>query len=204
MEISEDHEYVICKKPIRALPKVTLGEKLSACINKASKERYESLNCTAEQQVHQECRRKYCVPNQIAKTLRQAVQQDVATNTGPKVLRSAERQFNFSTDCFFCGKPAIIGRKRKVSDVVPVRTVETRDTVLAVCQERGDDWENAVQARILHVHDLYAADAVYHRVCSANFRTMKQIPAIHEHEDSSSKKNNNKLTTRETKDRCIP
>ena len=37
---------------------------------------------------------------------------------------------------------------------------------------RGDDW----------------ADAVYHRVCSANFRTMKQIPAIHEHEDSSLKK----------------
>ena len=101
---------------------------------------------------------------------------------------SAERQFNFSTDCFFGGKPGIFDRKRKVSDVVPVRTVETRDTVLAVCQERGDDWANAVQVRILHVHDLHAADAVYHRVCSANFRTMKQIPAIHEHEDSSSKK----------------
>ena len=41
-----------------------------------------------------------------------------------------------------------------MSDVVPVRTVETRDTVLAVCQERGDDWANAVQARILQVHDL--------------------------------------------------
>ena len=51
-----------------------------------------------------------------------------------------------------------------MSDVVPVRTVESRDTVLAVCQERGDYWANA------------------------NFRTMKQIPAIHEHEDSSSKK----------------
>ena len=63
-----------------------------------------------------------------------------------------------------------------------------QETVLAVCQERGDDWANAVQARIFNVHDLHAADAVYHRVCSANFRTMKQIPAIHEHEDSSSKK----------------
>ena len=59
---------------------------------------------------------------------------------------------------------------------------------MAVCQERGDDWANAVQARILHVHDLHAADAVYHRVCSANSRTMKQIPAIHEQEDSSLKK----------------
>ena len=80
---------------------------------------------------------------------------------------------------------ATFGRKRKVSDVVPVMTVETRDTILAVCQERGDDWENT---RILQVHDLHAADAVYHRVCSANFRTMKQIPAIHEHEDSSETK----------------
>ena len=121
MEISEDHE----------------------CVSKASKERNDSLNYTAGQQVHQECRRKYCAPNQIAKALRQTVQQDIATNTGQKVLRSAERQFNFNTD-FFCGKPAIFERKRKVSDVVPVRTVETRDTV---------------------------------RVCSANFRTMKQIPS---------------------------
>ena len=51
-----------------------------------------------------------------------------------------------------------------------------------MCHERGDDWENAVQARTLHVHDLHAADSVYHRVCSVNFRTMKHILAVHEHE----------------------
>ena len=104
------------------------------------------------------------------------------------MLRSAERQFNFSTDCFFCGKPATLGRKRKSSYVVLVRTVETRDTILKVCCERGDDWANAVQARILHAHDLHAVDAVYHRVCSVNFRTMKQIPVVHEHEVNPSKK----------------
>lgn len=63
---------------------------------------------------------------------------------------------------------------------------ETRDTILAVCQKGGDDWANAVQVRILHVHDLHAAGAIYHRVC--NFRTMKPIPTVHEHEDSSLKK----------------
>ena len=62
-------------------------------------------------------------------------------------------------------------------DVLPVRTVETRNKILGVCQERGDEWANDVQARILHVHDLHAADAVYHKACSVNFRTMKQIPA---------------------------
>ena len=102
----------ICKKPIGASPKATLGEKGSASINKASKERNESLHCTAGQQVHQECHCKYCAPNQIAKALRQTVQQGVATNTGQQVLRSAERQFNFSTDCFYCCKPATFGREK--------------------------------------------------------------------------------------------
>ena len=153
----------------------------------SSKKRNDTKHCTPGQQVHQECRRNYCKPDQIAKTLRLKVQ-GIATNTGKQVLRSAERQFNFSTDCFFCGKPATLGRKRKSSYVVLVRTVETRDTILKVCCERGDDWANAVQARILHAHDLHAVDAVYHRVCSVNFRTMKQIPVVHEHEVNPSKK----------------
>ena len=46
MEVSEDHECVICKKPMTS-PKATLGEKGSASINKASKERNESLYCKA-------------------------------------------------------------------------------------------------------------------------------------------------------------
>lgn len=65
--------------------------------------------------------------------------------------------------------------ERENTEVVTVRTVEIKETILAVYHERGDDWANAVQ--ISHVHDLHAADAVYHRVCSVNFRTMKQVPA---------------------------
>ena len=109
-------------------------------------------------------------------------------NAEKQVLRSAEKEFNFSTNCFYCGEPAISGRKRKGTQVIPVRTVETKDTTLAICHERGDDWANAVQARILHVHNLHAADAVYHRVCSVNFRTMKQVPVIHDHKGNTSKK----------------
>lgn len=55
-------------------------------------------------------------------------------------------------------------------------------------KERGDAWAGAVQARMLHVHDLHAADAIYQGICSFNFRTMKQIPAVHEHEVDLSKK----------------
>ena len=55
-------------------------------------------------------------------------------------------------------------------------TLETKDTVLQTCFERKDAWAEVVRARILHVHDLPAADAIYHQACSVNFRTKKQIP----------------------------
>ena len=38
---------------------------------------------------------------------------------------------------------------------------------------------DAVQARILHVHDLHTADAVYNKLCSVNVRIMKQQAAFH-------------------------
>ena len=46
-----------------------------------------------------------------------------------------------------------------------MKTVELRDTILAMCHERGGIWADAVQARLLHVHDLHSADAVYHGGC---------------------------------------
>ena len=82
---------------------------------KQVKKRNESLQCIAGQPVHQECRCKYGAPNQIAKALRQTVKQGVGTNTGQQVLRSAERQFNFSPDCFCCGELASNIRKKEKS-----------------------------------------------------------------------------------------
>ena len=57
-----------------------------------------------------------------------------------------------------------------------VTTLETKHTVLQTCFERKDEWAEVVRARILHVHDLPAADAIYHQACSVNFRTKKQVP----------------------------
>ncbi len=78
-----------------------------------------------------ECRRKYCSPNSIVRALKLTAHKALAT-TSQQVLRSAGKQFNFRSDCFYCGKPAVLERKRKISDVVPVKTVETRDTILDV------------------------------------------------------------------------
>ena len=60
--------------------------------------------------------------------------------------------------------------------VLRVTTLETKHTVLQAYFERKDKWAEVVRARILHVHDLPAADAIYHQACSMNLRTKKQIP----------------------------
>ena len=124
----------------------------------------------AGQQVHQECRRKYCNPQQMARIVKLSKKSHgAAVDPARHQLGSAEKQSNFSTDCFFCGTPATLGRKRRSSIVFPVKRVELRDTILAMCHERSDTWSDAVQARLLHVHDLHTADEVYHGGCNVNF-----------------------------------
>ena len=76
--------------------------------------------------------------------------------------------------CFFCGKTAKVGKKRKY-DVLEVKTIGIKETILKICEERSDSWSDVVKARILDVHDLHAADAIYHQTCSVNFRTKKQM-----------------------------
>ena len=122
--MEKPEECAICKLPIGTSPKAVLGEKGSISINKASEERSDSIHCTPGQQVHQECRKKYCKPDQVAKDLRQkSTQEGIVVHAQKQVLRSAESPFNFSTDFFFCAKPAILGRKRKTPDLFQVKTV---------------------------------------------------------------------------------
>ena len=66
--------------------------------------------------------------------------------------------------------------KKRKHDVLEVKTIGIKQTILKTCEERADSWSDVVKARILHVHDLHAADAVYHQTCSVNFRTKKQMP----------------------------
>ena len=61
---------------------------------------------------------------------------------GKYLFRSADDKFYFNSNCFFCGQLAMIGNKRKGFDVVSVRTIKLKDTILVVCQERNDAWAN--------------------------------------------------------------
>ena len=98
-------------------------------------------------------------------------------------------QFQFNSNCFFvANKLHIYQAKRKSPEVISVRTIELKEKILAVCRQSGDSWGATVQARLLPVHDLHAADAVYHHIYSNNFRTNKQIPAAYQTEISCAKK----------------
>ena len=59
-----------------------------------------------------------------------------------------------------------------------VTTIETKDTILKICSERGDEWSDTIRARLLNVHDLPATEAVYHHTCSVNFRTKRKLPKV--------------------------
>ena len=108
-----------------------------------------------------------------------------------KVMCSDQQRrcsFNLTLIAFFCGQPAINQAKRKSPEVISVRSIRLKEILLAVCRQCGDSWGATLQAQILPVHDLHAADAVYHHICSNNFRTNKQIPAAYQTETSCAKK----------------
>ena len=75
---------------------------------------------------------------------------------------------------------ANLGGNNKHHNVVSVKTITFKNSVLEVCHRRGDAWAESVEARLLHVQDLPSADAIYHQECNVNFRTDKQIPTVHQ------------------------
>ena len=117
--------------------------------------------------VHTNCRKNYTRP---AKKLSSTVKM------GPEKpnLRSEIREFDFKTDCFFCGEEASsrIEKNKGVKNrrsIYEVRTIEMRDNVISRALERGDEWGEVVLARASSVIDFVAAEAKYHKPCYARF-----------------------------------
>ena len=71
-------------------------------------------------------------------------------------------------------------KRKRLGEAFSVTTIETKDTILKICSERNDEWSEAIRARFMNVHDLPAADAVYHQTCNVNFRTNRQLPQLYE------------------------
>ena len=143
-------------------------------MNNASKERGDDIITIPGQIVHDHCRRTYINPI-VIKSLKRKPSEPL--DKAP-LLRS-EKQFDFKEDCLFCGVSTNESTaKRKTFDVHAVRTTEFQQSIEQICNERNDDWAVTVKGRIEFARDLHAADAVYHKVCSINFRTNKGIPQM--------------------------
>lgn len=102
--------------------------------------------------------------------------------------------FHSKIDCFYCATEVgfeAYDKRKKPKDVFKVTTVETKDMVLDVCSNRGDNWAQAVWARLLQVHDFPAADAVYQQSCSSNFSTVKQTTFAYCYDKNARKKGKN-------------
>ena len=160
---------VFCNIPLSdGRSTVTLHDKGSQSVNESSIQCKDSIVTVSGQVVHTKCRGKYCHPATIS-----AAQ---ASNTKDKInhdkhLRSSEKSFNVMTDCLYCA--TAIDDAHEYYHVV---TTTSQDTILKQCSSRKDIWAERVRASVLHVHDLHAADTVYHQVCSVNFRTGKCLP----------------------------
>ena len=191
MEANE--QCVICRQGVGGTGSLvsTLGEKGCVSINEASVTRGDSITSVPGDKVHKECRRTYTRRPEIT-TYTSPKDTEPSTGRERRTRSLSTGRFSYKTDCLFCGTPADVGKKRKRpgardADAYPFRTVDTA-SLLATCAQRSDDWSETVKARILHVHDLHAADAVYHRMCSGNFRTNKQIPAMYQRDTTQESK----------------
>ena len=125
---------VLCKEPLEEgkLPTVTRHEKGSDGISKARAGRNDIVQTVPGQRVHTDYRRTY--PIKIAQARKEA---DKCPETDKKtcLLHSAEE--GFSADCFYCATPVNDDnqRRRRVY-YYPVTTLETKQTVLSICNDR--------------------------------------------------------------------
>ena len=95
-DMEEISTCVICNKPVvSSADVVTLREKGSTSINKASEERNDSIHTEPGQLVHKDCRKVYCNPQKIAQVIKEQ-QRNTPTEDSGCLLRSAEGNLNFN------------------------------------------------------------------------------------------------------------
>ncbi|KAL8558585.1 hypothetical protein ACOMHN_046303 [Nucella lapillus] len=137
--------------------------------------------------LHKSCRQNYCNINVIQRDLKRQLEENNNQQDQP-ALRSKKAKFDISTDCLFCGLSAKNSQKRG-DTVYPIRSLSFQSQIEHHCLMRGPDdkWDEAVLARIKSVNDLPAADALYHKQCSVNFRTTRGIPQAYQPSSETAK-----------------
>ena len=156
---------------------VTLGLKGCQGIEQASKLQGSNIITIPGQRVHSKCRHRHCNKRRIEQNFKRS--RDEISSRTPVSLRSGEKMFNFKENCLFCGHiNTFDGKHHRGHKLIPVRSLDFQETIIQQCKNMNNKWSETVMARISSVHDLPAADAAYHQICSSNFRTGKSIPLV--------------------------
>ena len=147
--MDEEITCAICQKSLDNVNDVvTLREKGSEGINRASTERNDLIQTVQGQKVHQTCRREFCHPSYINRAKKKERESSISSRRS--LDRKTEQSFDFKTDCFSCRTNVDLeDQKRRQGDVFRVTTLETKHTVLQTCFERKDEWAEVVRARII-------------------------------------------------------
>lgn len=153
---------------------VRVGEKAASTINNASKERGSSIHVQAGQLVHSHCRHKHTNRKDIASAVKRKAEESVLPSPS---LRPKKPAFQYATHCLYCTVKAVDRDGFPFDDVFRISTWNCQNAILRSCVERGDKWADDVKSRVEFARDLPAADSIYHKVCSGNFRTGRRLPA---------------------------
>jgi hypothetical protein len=172
LEMDEDGLCPLCGSAFSAVNDtvITLTTKGAAGINIATKKRKSNVPALKSQdKVHSKCRKDYTNHRKISLHLG-VINQSKYNMISVRTLRSSEDPFNSSLDCLFCGKRVLGDQKSQF------QTLKVGEEIANQCSRRNDSWSNKVMSRLNSIPDLHAADAIYHKCCSVNFRTGRDVP----------------------------
>ena len=110
-------------------------------------------------------------------TLRNNSRKRLSSSTGQepskqKRTRSEYGEFDFKTQCFYCGNLCISDSKhpdRKNFEEVRTKHTKIHNATLEICKNRDDLVAKTIESRLLNVNDLVAVEARYHVSCRTNF-----------------------------------
>ena len=176
--VSTMDECTFCHDPITGSRKtVKLRTKGCKNIAKCAVERGQDISVQPGQIVHSKCRSDFINPKDIKLSAKKRKHpQPGGGRQQTKVLRSGP--FSYKEQCVFCGQQDPYNGRKTNYKLIPVRNLDFQEKILKTCGERNDGWSENVKRRVQFVHDLPAADAVYHSSCNINFRTGKTIPML--------------------------
>ncbi len=158
---------------------VTFTSKACGGISEASKRQHDQIHNEPGQQVHKHCRRVYCKSKRYICMLRKRKLEFNTSASDQHVLLSVESAFNYKEHRLFCGKSNTYNHQREAKGhkLKRVQTGESHIEIETLFDKRKDRWSDTVRGRLNSINDLFAADVMYHQICSINFLTNKSIPS---------------------------